>query len=86
VNAETGLQPLVLGYRVKEVAISWINRSAGMGSSSFRLIRAGGGYWRVLVDIWLKQVFGTGRYRNLHRKLGRKPSDAKSEGTSPTGA
>jgi SAM-dependent methyltransferase len=26
VNAETGLQPLILGYRVKEVPISWINR------------------------------------------------------------
>jgi dolichol-phosphate mannosyltransferase len=86
VNAETGLQPLVLGYRVKEVPISWINRSAGMGSSSFRLVRAGGGYWRVLVDIWLKQVFGIGRYRNLHRELGRKPSDTKSEGISATGA
>ena len=27
VNAETGLQPLLLGYRVKQVPISWINRT-----------------------------------------------------------
>jgi hypothetical protein len=86
VNAETGLQPLVLGYRVKEVPISWINRSAGMGTSSFRLIRAGGGYLRVLVDIWLKQVFGAGRYRDLRRGLAHETNDAKSEGTSQTGA
>jgi len=65
VNAETGLQPLILGYRVKEVPISWINRSPEMGTSSFRLIRAGGGYWRVLFGIWLKQVFGAGPYRYL---------------------
>src|SRR6266581_4178638 len=67
VNAETGLQPLILGYRVKEVPISWINRVPGMGTSSFRLIQVGGGYWRVLLDIWLKQVFGAGPYRDLHR-------------------
>jgi len=82
VNAETGLQPLILGYRVKEVPISWINRSPGMGSSSFRLIRAGGGYWRVLLDIWFKQLCGTGRYRNL----GRQPSHEQNsaEGTVAT--
>jgi len=68
VNAETGLQPLILGYRVKEVPISWINRSPEMGASSFRLIRVGGGYWRVLLNIWLRQVFRTGPYRDLHRR------------------
>ncbi len=68
VNAETGLQPLILGYRVKEVPISWINRVPGMGTSSFRLIQVGGGYWRVLLDIWLKQVFGAGPYRDLRRQ------------------
>lgn len=68
VNAETGLQPLILGYSLKEVAISWINRSPGMGSSSFRLIRVAGGYWRVLVGLWLKQTFGIGPYSNLHRQ------------------
>jgi dolichol-phosphate mannosyltransferase len=68
VNAETGLQPLILGYRVKEVPISWINRSPAMGTSSFSLFRVGGGYWRVLLDIWLKQLCGTGRYRNLRRQ------------------
>ena len=71
VNAETGLQPLILGCHVKEVPISWINRSPEMGASSFRLIRAGGGYWRVLLDIWLKQVCGAGRYRDLRRQASR---------------
>ena len=50
-NAETGLQPLLLGYRVKQVPISWINRTPGMGTSSFRLVRVGGGYWKVLAGI-----------------------------------
>jgi len=68
VNAETGLQPLILGYRVKEVPISWINRSPEMGTSSFRLIHVGGGYWHVLLDIWLRQVFGVGPYRDLRRR------------------
>ena len=37
--AETGLQPLIMGYKVKEVPISWINRTPDMGISSFRLMR-----------------------------------------------
>jgi dolichol-phosphate mannosyltransferase len=68
VNAETGLQPLLLGYRVKQVPISWINRTPEMGTSSFRLVRVGGGYWRVLVGLWLKCAFGVGPYRDLGRR------------------
>ena len=68
VNAEIGLQPLILGYTVKEVPISWVNRSPEMGVSSFHLIHAGGGYWRVLLNIWLRQVLSTGPYRELQRR------------------
>ena len=67
VNAETGLQPILLGYRVQQIPISWINRTPGMGTSSFRLMRVGGGYWEVLGGLWLKQVFGLGPYRYLRR-------------------
>jgi dolichol-phosphate mannosyltransferase len=62
---------------VKEVPISWINRSPAMGSSSFRLVRAGGGYWRVLFDIWLKQLCGAGRYRDLRRRQLHEQNGAK---------
>jgi SAM-dependent methyltransferase len=67
VNAETGLQPVLLGYRVREMPISWINRTPGMGTSSFRLVKVGGGYWRVLAGLWLKVAFGIGPYRDLAR-------------------
>jgi dolichol-phosphate mannosyltransferase len=63
VNAETGLQPLLMGCRVEEVPISWINRTPDMGASSFRLVRVGGGYWRVLRRLWLGKVAGRGPYR-----------------------
>jgi hypothetical protein len=65
VNAETGLQPLLMGYNIREVPISWINRTPEMGVSSFRLARVGGGYWRVLSRLWLKCVFGLGPYKEL---------------------
>ncbi|HMA02190.1 MAG TPA: glycosyltransferase [Gemmatimonadaceae bacterium] len=65
VNAETGLQPLVMGYRVAEVPISWINRAPDMGSSSFRLMRVGGGYWRVLRRILRRLRTGGGAYAAL---------------------
>jgi dolichol-phosphate mannosyltransferase len=60
VNAEIGLQPLLMGYSVDEVPISWINRTPDMGVSSFRLLQAGGGYWQVLIRLWLRTVFGIG--------------------------
>lgn len=54
-NAETGLQPILLGYHVREVPISWINRSVDMGFSSFNLLKTGPNYIRVLFRlIWRK--------------------------------
>jgi dolichol-phosphate mannosyltransferase len=64
-NAETGLEPLLMGYAIKEVPISWIDRTPDMGVSSFRLARVGGGYWQVLLHAWLGATFGTGRYQGL---------------------
>ncbi len=57
INAETGLTPLLMGYKVLEVPISWVNRAPDMGVSSFKLIKVGGGYWQVLRRLWVKFVF-----------------------------
>jgi hypothetical protein len=59
-NAETGLQPLLMGYSLKEVPVSWINRAPDMGESSFRLAKVGRGYWQVLFRLWLRTVLGIG--------------------------
>lgn len=69
VNAEIGLQPLLTGYRVKEVPISWIGRGVDMGVSSFRVLKVGGGYWRVLYRLWLWRFLRAGPYRTLRRRL-----------------
>ncbi len=58
VNAEVGLQLVLLGGRVKEVPISWINRTFDMGHSSFTVLRAGGGYVRVLGRLARQTWFG----------------------------
>jgi dolichol-phosphate mannosyltransferase len=58
VNAETGLQPLLMGYTVKETPISWINRTPDMGVSSFRLAKVGGGYGQVLWRLWRMKARG----------------------------
>ena len=65
VNAEIGLQPLLMGFSLKEVPISWINRTPEMGTSSFRLLKFGGGYGRVLWRLFLKRWFGLGIYKHL---------------------
>jgi hypothetical protein len=76
-NAETGLQPLVMGSKIKEVPISWINRTREMGASSFRLALAGSGYFRVLYRMWLKRFFGAGAYKQISvkRKTGGRHSE-----------
>lgn len=61
-NAETGLLPLLGGYRVREVPISWIDRDAEMGHSSFSLGRVGDGYVRVLWHATQWRRRGQGRY------------------------
>ena len=52
-NAETGLKPLLAGYDIEEVPISWINRTIDMGSSSFRITSVAPSYFRALVGmVW----------------------------------
>jgi hypothetical protein len=66
-NAETGLKPLLMGYRVREVPISWINRTPDMGQSSFSLLRNGWGYAKVLARLTWASRFG---FRPLARAAG----------------
>ncbi len=52
-NAETGLKPLLAGYDIREVPISWINRTLDMGSSSFRIVKVAPNYFGALVGmVW----------------------------------
>ncbi len=57
-NAETGLQPLLMGYDVVEVPISWINRSVDMGFSSFHLTNTGPNYLKVFLRLFGRRLFG----------------------------
>ncbi|MDR3616675.1 MAG: bifunctional class I SAM-dependent methyltransferase/glycosyltransferase family 2 protein [Candidatus Obscuribacterales bacterium] len=50
-NVETGLKPILDGYDVKEVSISWINRTIDMGTSSFRIANVAPNYFLELVSI-----------------------------------
>jgi dolichol-phosphate mannosyltransferase len=47
-NAEIGLQVVLLGCSIQEVPISWMNRTFDMGHSSFKVLKFGTGYVRVL--------------------------------------
>ncbi|HEU5081610.1 MAG TPA: glycosyltransferase family 2 protein [Opitutaceae bacterium] len=78
INAETGLEPYLLGYRVQEVPISWINRTPGMGASSFRLVKVGGGYWQVLLGLWIRRMFRRGPYRQLGRPQAAAANESQS--------
>jgi dolichol-phosphate mannosyltransferase len=76
-NAETGLKPILMGFDVRPVAISWINRTPEMGTSSFSLIKNGVGYARILASLAWRSCFGA-------RLLPRRPetqTEAKPWGT-----
>lgn len=47
-NAETGLLPILFGYKLIEVPVVWIDRDPEMGKSKFGLLKHGGGYLRVI--------------------------------------
>ena len=53
-NAETGILPMIYGYRITEVPVSWIGRKADMGSSKFKIWKCGPGYIKVLLSLLAK--------------------------------
>jgi dolichol-phosphate mannosyltransferase len=61
-NAEIGLQLALLGGTVREVPISWINRTFDMGQSSFKVLKSGVGYARVLWRFARATRFGSRRF------------------------
>ena len=64
-NAETGLKPLLKGYDIVEVPISWINRTPGMGASSFRIAAVAPNYLAVLV----RMVWKAWRHKEPRRSV-----------------
>lgn len=57
-NAETGLKPILMGYKVVEVPISWINRSINMGFSTFRILSTGPNYAKILLKLFWRKLSG----------------------------
>jgi SAM-dependent methyltransferase len=74
-NVETGLKPLLAGYDIKEVPISWINRTIDMGSSSFRILNVAPNYFHALV----KMVGLSRRHLSARAAQGTAPGNAESE-------
>jgi SAM-dependent methyltransferase len=64
-NVETGLKPLLAGYDIQEVPISWINRDVDMGTSSFHLLKVGPRYSAALIG---GLMAGWGRARSSFRR------------------
>lgn len=73
VNAQTGLLPLLSGYCVREVPVSWINRDRRLRRSTFQLLLAGPAYGRVLLRLCGRSV-----WNSLSRRRGEAtPENAK---------
>jgi len=65
-NIETGLKPILAGYDVREVPISWINRTIDMGSSSFKVLKVAPNYFIEFLGI----AWNTMRGRRSFKKSG----------------
>jgi SAM-dependent methyltransferase len=57
-NMETGLKPLLSGFDIREVPMSWINRTADMGKSNFDLLRVGPDYFLALMRVVVQVLRG----------------------------
>jgi hypothetical protein len=69
----------LMGFDVRPVAISWINRTPEMGTSSFSLIKNGVDYARILASLAWRFCFST-------RLLPRWPETQTETKPSGTGA
>ena len=49
VNAETGLYPILMGYNIGELPVTWFARDRSMGRSKFKLLSVAPGYARILL-------------------------------------
>lgn len=58
INAETGIYPILLGYKISEVPVSWIERTKGMGISDFKVFKVGPGYLKVFLKAVMYKFFG----------------------------
>jgi dolichol-phosphate mannosyltransferase len=47
-NAETGIWPILFGYKLIEVPVVWVERRPDMGKSKFDILKHGGAYIRVI--------------------------------------
>lgn len=57
INAETGLYPLLKGYRTMEIAVSWIQRTQGMGLSDFSVFKVAHSYlWIFMRALAIKYL------------------------------
>ncbi len=76
-NAETGLKPILMGYRFKSVPISWINRTPDQGQSSFSLLTNGLGYAKILTSMLWRTRFGFRALPKTPAKGGRAADKAR---------
>jgi len=72
-NMETGLKPLLSGYDIEEVPISWINRTADMGASSFKIVKVAPNYFGAL----MRTIWNVWRGRRDFRKKAETRAEAK---------
>jgi len=52
INAETGILPIIAGFNIGEVPISWVGRNQEMGKSKFSILKSGWGYINVIAYAW----------------------------------
>jgi dolichol-phosphate mannosyltransferase len=64
-NVETGLKPLLQGWNIVEVPVSWVNRTSTMGTSSFTLFAVAPGYARALWRL-IRGGYGSARATDSH--------------------
>jgi glycosyltransferase involved in cell wall biosynthesis len=50
VNAETGIYPILMGFDIREIPVTWYAREDDMGFSKFNILKVATGYISVIID------------------------------------
>lgn len=67
INAEIGFYPVLFGARIKEIPVSWSERTIHMGLSKFKIFKVGPSYGKVMLRL-IRMKYFTGPNNEYYGK------------------
>lgn len=69
VNAETGIYPILKGFKIGEIPVTWYARSRNMGISKFKLLQVAPGYLKILLNASMMSKTSRAGFLRVFQKI-----------------